>query len=55
MKTREGLLEYVAGIEAHDLSLALAVRELLRLADAEGGVDRRRWFASVRESYDEDG
>jgi len=55
MKTREGLLDYVAGIEAHDLSLALAVRELLRLADAEGRVDRKSWFASVRESYGDDG
>ncbi|HSR42458.1 MAG TPA: LPS export ABC transporter ATP-binding protein, partial [Longimicrobiales bacterium] len=55
MKTREGLLDYVAGIEGHDLSLALAVRELLRLADAEGRVDRRRWFAAVREAHGDDG
>ncbi len=55
MKTRQDLLEYIAGIERQDASLAVAVCELLRRADEEGRADRGEWLASVREAYRERG
>ena len=40
MKTKQELLEYLSGLEAHDFSEAVAIGELFRRAD-EGGRDER--------------
>ena len=53
MKTRQELLDYLVRLEAHDVSVAVALRELLRRADEEGRADRGLWVASVREAFDE--
>lgn len=51
MKTRQELLQYLVRLEAHDISVAVALQELLRRADEEGRVDRGVWVASVREAF----
>ncbi len=51
MKTRQELLQYLIRLEAHDISVAVALQELLRRADEEGRVDRGVWVASVREAF----
>jgi lipopolysaccharide export system ATP-binding protein len=53
MKTRQELLDYLVRLEAHDVSVAVALQELLRRADEEGRADRGVWVASVREAFDE--
>jgi lipopolysaccharide export system ATP-binding protein len=52
VKTRQQLLSYITGLEGHDLSLALALCELLHRADASGRAERGRWIASVREAHE---
>jgi lipopolysaccharide export system ATP-binding protein len=47
--TQEELGSFVAGLEAHDLSVAVGLCELLRRADDQGRVDRGVWIASVRD------
>jgi len=51
VKTRQELLQYLVRLEAHDISVAVALQELLRRADEEGRVDRGVWVASVREAF----
>ena len=51
MKTRQELLQYLIRLEAHDISVAVALQKLLRRADEEGRVDRGVWVASVREAF----
>jgi lipopolysaccharide export system ATP-binding protein len=46
------LLDMMRGLGPHDLSLAVAVTELLRRAGPDGGADRGEWVASVREVYE---
>lgn len=53
MKTRQEFLAFLTGLGPHDASLVLAVQELLRRADASGGVDRGVWVASVRKAFEE--
>jgi lipopolysaccharide export system ATP-binding protein len=44
---------FVEGFEAHDLSVAVGLCELLRRADEAGRVDRGVWIASVRDVLEE--
>ena len=50
--TCDQLLEWLRALGPHDVSVAVAVRELVRRADADGSVDRGDWVASVREAYE---
>ena len=49
--TRAELVDWVGGLRPHDLSVAVAVVELVRHADQGGSAERGVWLASVRESY----
>ena len=49
------LAEWVGGLSPHDLSVAVAVAELVRRAGQGGSAERGVWLASVRESYAESG
>ncbi|MEX0979945.1 MAG: hypothetical protein WDZ89_02555, partial [Gemmatimonadota bacterium] len=51
MKTAPEFTEYVDGIRAHDGSLAVAIHELLRRADADGRAERTAWISAVRHAY----
>lgn len=51
MKTREELSDFLAGLGAHDVSLAVAFCELLRRADDQGSADRGSWVVSVRDAF----
>jgi hypothetical protein len=46
-----GVLEYVEALKPHDLSVAVAVLELVRRADYEGALDRGEWLAAIRRGY----
>lgn len=50
--TRDQLLAWVRGLGPHDLSLAVAICELVHRADENGAADRGEWVASVRDAYD---
>jgi lipopolysaccharide export system ATP-binding protein len=52
VKTRQQLLHWVTGLEGHDLSIALALCELVHRADPEGTVDRGEWIAFVRDRHE---
>ena len=52
MRTRQELLEYLASLESHDVSVAVALCELFRRADGNGRADRGEWLASVRDAYE---
>lgn len=52
MTTRNELRSFLAGLEAHDLSLAVGLRELIRRADADGRAERGVWIASVRDALE---
>ncbi len=45
------IVDYVATLRAHDASVAIALLELVQLADAEGRVERGEWIAAVRNAY----
>ncbi len=47
----ERLRRFFDGLRSHDGSVALALLELLRKADADGGMDRGRWLAAVRAAH----
>jgi lipopolysaccharide export system ATP-binding protein len=47
------LLDWLRGLGPHDLSLAVAARELVRRADPGGAADRGEWVASMREAYED--
>jgi len=51
VKTRQEFLAFLMELEPHDTSLALALQELLRRVDDDGGVDRGLWVASVRQAF----
>ncbi len=51
MRTRQEFLDWVTGLRGSDVSLAVALAELLRRADATGCADRGAWVASVRDRY----
>ena len=45
------LEEYLAGLKAHDASIALALLELVQRAGEDGSLDRGTWLAAVRRGY----
>jgi lipopolysaccharide export system ATP-binding protein len=45
------LREYTAGLKPHDASVAIALLELARRADAAGAVSRGDWLAGIRAAY----
>jgi lipopolysaccharide export system ATP-binding protein len=45
------LLDFVAGLRRHDVSVALGLLELIRRADPEGWLDRGEWLAAVRGAF----
>ena len=51
--TADELREFVNGLEAHDLSVAVGLCELLHRADADGHAERGVWMASVRDVLEE--
>ena len=51
--TLERFLELMRALEPHDVSVAVAVLELIRGADDSGSVSRDAWVASVRRQYEE--
>jgi lipopolysaccharide export system ATP-binding protein len=51
--TANELLTWLRGLGPHDLSIAVAVRELVRRAGADGWADRGEWVASVRKAYED--
>jgi lipopolysaccharide export system ATP-binding protein len=53
--TVEGLLSWLRGLGPHDLSLTVAVSELVRRAGPDGAADRGEWVASMREAYEDVG
>jgi lipopolysaccharide export system ATP-binding protein len=50
--TREQLLQWVRGLGPHDLSVAVALSELVSHADDIGSAGRDDWLAWVREAYE---
>jgi len=50
--TRDELKRFVEGLEAHDLSVAVGLRELVRRAGDGGRVERGVWIASVRDALE---
>lgn len=53
MTTRAALKDFLDGLTAQDLSLAVGVREFVRRADERGGAERGMWIASVRDALQE--
>ncbi|HSW30059.1 MAG TPA: LPS export ABC transporter ATP-binding protein [Longimicrobiales bacterium] len=53
MTTRDGMRDFVKGLGAHDLSVAVGLRELVHRADGGGRAERGVWIASVRDSLEE--
>ena len=51
--TLERFLELMQELEPHDVSVAVAVLELIRGADDSGSVNRDDWVSSVRHQYEE--
>jgi lipopolysaccharide export system ATP-binding protein len=45
------LEQYLAGLKAHDASIALALLELVQRASDDGSLDRGTWLAAVRRGY----
>jgi lipopolysaccharide export system ATP-binding protein len=45
------VMAFADTLRAHDVSLAIALLELIRRADAEGGVEHGEWIAAVRASH----
>jgi lipopolysaccharide export system ATP-binding protein len=45
------LTEYIRGLRPHDASVAIALLELVRHADADGSLDRGTWLAAIRSAY----
>jgi lipopolysaccharide export system ATP-binding protein len=44
-------LEFAEALRPHDVSLAIALLELIRRANEDGSVDRGEWIAAVRASH----
>jgi lipopolysaccharide export system ATP-binding protein len=51
--TRQDVMRFVEGLEAHDLSVAVGLRELVRRAGEDGRAERGVWIASVRDALEE--
>ncbi len=51
MTTVTQLDDFIATLSRHDGSVALALLELLRYADADGAVERSDWVAAVRMAF----
>jgi lipopolysaccharide export system ATP-binding protein len=51
MNTLDEFHEYIEALTGHDLSVAVAITELLRGADELGGMERVAWIAAVRDAY----
>jgi lipopolysaccharide export system ATP-binding protein len=51
--TVDELKGFVDGLEAHDLSVAVGLCELIHRADADGVAERGVWMASVRDALEE--
>lgn len=49
---RDAFERFVEGLQAHDLSLAAALGELIRRADEDGVAERGVWVASVRDALE---
>jgi lipopolysaccharide export system ATP-binding protein len=45
------LLEFARSLRPHDESVAIALLELIRRADARGALDRGAWLAAVQAAY----
>ncbi|CAN5845148.1 hypothetical protein BH23GEM9_BH23GEM9_04190 [soil metagenome] len=45
------VLRYTEELKPHDLSVAIALLELVRRADDGGALDRGEWLAAIRRSY----
>ncbi|HSJ23848.1 MAG TPA: LPS export ABC transporter ATP-binding protein [Longimicrobiales bacterium] len=45
------LREYAAGLKPHDASVAIALHELVRMADGDGVVERGDWLTAIRAAY----
>ena len=48
MRTRHDFVGHIQALRPHDFPLALGARELLRLADADGGTPRDPWVTALR-------
>ncbi len=44
--------EFLGKLRSHDLSVGVAIQELLRRADGDGRAERAKWVASVRDAYE---
>lgn len=53
MTTRKALGFFLEGLTAHDLTVAVGVREFVRRADEGGRAERGMWIASVRDALQE--
>ena len=53
MKTIAELQAFTDGLRPHDLSLVVALRELVRKAGLTGKADRGIWMAAVRDAFDD--
>jgi lipopolysaccharide export system ATP-binding protein len=51
VKTRQEFLAFLGDLGAHDVSLAVALCELVRKSDDAGRVDRGAWVVSVRDAF----
>jgi lipopolysaccharide export system ATP-binding protein len=51
VNTLQEFVDYLAGLSRHDLSVSVALAELLRAADDLGSTDRGTWVTAVREAY----
>jgi lipopolysaccharide export system ATP-binding protein len=49
------VLEFVHSLKAHDASVAIALLELVRRADATGALDRGQWLGAVLAVYGREG
>jgi len=51
MNALERLKAYIAGLDRHDSSIALALVELVRHVDADGVLERSEWVTAVRTAH----
>jgi lipopolysaccharide export system ATP-binding protein len=47
----DALSQFLASLRPHEVSVALALAELFRKADADGAVERVEWLSSVRAAF----
>jgi lipopolysaccharide export system ATP-binding protein len=51
MRTREEMGDFLGDLSAHDVSLVVALCELIRRADDVGRAERGAWVVSVRDAF----